>query len=147
DPINANVHFNLGRALSFQNKWDEAVACYRKAIELDPKHVKAHSNLGAILCDVRGEYENAAACFRKAIELDPKSAIAHHTRDQAPRGVWLAPATGRTSKLSGLRSGRGAMLLKSTTFAGSSTIAQDANRHNLSHKPKVIRANGDKLRN
>ena len=56
---------------------DEAIACYRKAIELDPKLATAHINLGTALKD-KGQLDEAIACYKKAIELDPKYAIAHN---------------------------------------------------------------------
>ena len=62
---------------SDKGQLDEAIACYRKAIELDPKYAKAHSNLGDALT-AKGQVDEAIACFRKAIELDPKSASAHN---------------------------------------------------------------------
>ena len=65
---------NLGHALKGKGQVDEAIACYRKAIELDPKYAAAHNNLGAMLCDKRPTTTEAIACFKKAIELDPKSA-------------------------------------------------------------------------
>ncbi len=57
---------------------DEAIVCYRKAIELDLKNTNAHNNLGAVLFDVKHDYDGAIACFKKAIELDPRYSIAHH---------------------------------------------------------------------
>jgi tetratricopeptide (TPR) repeat protein len=56
---------------------DEAIACFKKAIEIDPKDALAHNSLGAILCDVKRDYDAAIACFKKAIALDPKHADAH----------------------------------------------------------------------
>ena len=56
---------------------DGAAACYRKAIELDPRFALAHNNLGLVLRD-KGDLEGAAVCFRKVIELDPKNAAAHN---------------------------------------------------------------------
>ena len=55
---------------------DEAIACFRKAIELDPKLAAAHNNLGDALAD-KGQLDEAIACCKKAIELDPKFAPAH----------------------------------------------------------------------
>ena len=54
---------------------DEAIACFRKAIELDPKNATAHANLGIALKG-KGQVDEAIACYKKAIELDPKSAVA-----------------------------------------------------------------------
>ena len=53
---------------------DQAIACYKKAIALDPKLADAHSNLGTLLCDVKKDYDGAIACFHQAMELDPQSA-------------------------------------------------------------------------
>lgn len=67
----------LGMALTMQGKWDDAIAAYREGIRLEPDNANAHINLGAILCDHKGDYPGAATVFREAIRLDPKSAEAH----------------------------------------------------------------------
>jgi tetratricopeptide (TPR) repeat protein len=76
-PGNAAAHNNLGYSLLGKGKVDEAIACFRRAIELDRQYAAAHSNLGSILCDVKRDYDRAIACFHKAIELDPKLAQVH----------------------------------------------------------------------
>src|SRR5262249_46619578 len=76
-PASAAAHNNLGNALRDQGKLDEAVAEYRKVIELDPKLAFAHSNLGNALRDQR-KLDEAVTESRKAIELDPKMAPAHY---------------------------------------------------------------------
>src|SRR5262249_18770519 len=50
---------------------------YKKALELDPKHAKAHNNLGFALYD-KHDWDGAIACYKKALELDPKHANAHN---------------------------------------------------------------------
>jgi Flp pilus assembly protein TadD len=72
--------------LNDQGKVDEAIACFRKAIELDPKCANAHCDLGAILCDIKRDYDGALTCFRKAVALDPKDAKAHHNLGVALHG-------------------------------------------------------------
>src|SRR5262249_46244971 len=52
------------------------IACYKKAIELDPNCTQAHGNLVNVL-EAQGKLDEAIAFYRKAIELHPKSAIAH----------------------------------------------------------------------
>ncbi len=75
-PANPAVHLNLGIVLcDGKRDYDGAIACFRKAIELDPKFVMAHHNLGNALAD-KGKVDEAIACFKKAIELDPKDARA-----------------------------------------------------------------------
>ena len=94
------AHSNLGVALQARGRLDEAIACFRKAIELDPKFAMAHNNLGVALRD-QGKLDEAIACYRKAIELDPKYAVPT-TTSASPwriRGSWTrpSPATARPS--------------------------------------------------
>ena len=72
-PESPGAHHNLGLALKAKGQVDEAIACFRKAIELDPKFAFAHVNLGIALKD-KGQMDEAIACYREAIELDPKLA-------------------------------------------------------------------------
>jgi tetratricopeptide (TPR) repeat protein len=64
---------------------DEAIACYQRAIELDPKDAGYHRSLGAVLCDVTRDYDGAIASFRTAVALDPKFARAHFCLGNALR--------------------------------------------------------------
>jgi tetratricopeptide (TPR) repeat protein len=70
---------NLGSALLAQGKPDEAIACYRQAIELAPTPSAVafyYNNLGLAL-NGQGKPEEAIACYRKAIELDPQGTAAY----------------------------------------------------------------------
>ena len=60
-----------------KGQWEEAIACYQKAIELDPKLAKAHYNLGLALAD-KGQLDEAIASYKKALAIDPKHAMAHY---------------------------------------------------------------------
>ena len=77
NPDFAEAHNNLGNSLKEQGKLDEAVACYRRALELKPNYAEAHNNLGAALQD-RGKLGEAVACYRRALELRPDFAEAHN---------------------------------------------------------------------
>jgi tetratricopeptide (TPR) repeat protein len=55
---------------------DEAIACYRKVIALDPKFAPAHTSLGAALFAI-GKVDEALAAFRECIRHHPRSAYAH----------------------------------------------------------------------
>ncbi len=52
---------------------EEALACYEKAIEINPKDEMAWVDKGWAL-DELGRYEEASACYDKAIEINPKDA-------------------------------------------------------------------------
>ena len=60
-----------------QGKLDEAIACYRRAVELKPDYAEAHNNLGVPLKD-QGKLDEAVACYRRAVELKPDFAEAHN---------------------------------------------------------------------
>src|SRR5262249_58410188 len=53
------------------------IAAHREAIRLKPDYAQAHTNLGAILCDLKHDYAGAEAEFREAIRLKPDAAVAH----------------------------------------------------------------------
>jgi tetratricopeptide (TPR) repeat protein len=84
-PANAAARNSLGLTLKARGQLDEAIACFQKAIDLDPKYTDAHLNLGALLCDDKRDYEGAIAQFQKAIDLDPKDAMAHANLGNARR--------------------------------------------------------------
>jgi tetratricopeptide (TPR) repeat protein len=70
--------------LKAKGQVDEAIACFQKAIALDPKFANAHTILGNALRD-KGQLEEAIACYHKAIALGPKSALVHHNLGNALR--------------------------------------------------------------
>jgi tetratricopeptide (TPR) repeat protein len=75
-PKDAEAHFRLGKALADKGQLDEAIASYRKAIELNPKRAGTHYNLGIALA-VKDRLDEAIASYQKAIALDAKFAEAH----------------------------------------------------------------------
>ncbi|QLE56662.1 tetratricopeptide repeat protein [Nostoc sp. TCL26-01] len=74
---NAIAHNDLGVDLYNQNKLNEAIAEYRKAIELDPNFALAHVNLGVAL-KAQGKLDEAITAYRQAIKIDPNSRNAHY---------------------------------------------------------------------
>jgi tetratricopeptide (TPR) repeat protein len=54
---------------------DEAVAAYRKAIEIDPSHADAHVNLGRLLHE-RGKAAAAETHYRAALAIDGEHPVA-----------------------------------------------------------------------
>jgi tetratricopeptide (TPR) repeat protein len=74
-PDDARTHFNRGSALRAQGRTDEAIASYRRALQLRPDIPEAHNNLGNALQE-QGRLDEAAACYRRAIDLRPRFAEA-----------------------------------------------------------------------
>ena len=71
-------------ACKAQGNLDEAIACYRRALELGPDYAQAHNNLG-VACKERGNLDEAIACCRRAVELKPDYAEAHNNLGVALR--------------------------------------------------------------
>ena len=60
-----------------QGKLDEAVACYRRALELKPDYAEAHDNLGSALEEI-GDLQGAEDSFRAALRHNSRFAFAHY---------------------------------------------------------------------
>src|SRR5262249_33141468 len=75
-PEAAVASYNLGVIQQADGQLDEAIACYRKAIELDAKHRGANNNLALVLGQQKKKDE-AIACYRNAIKIDPDYPLYH----------------------------------------------------------------------
>jgi hypothetical protein len=76
-PDDAEAHNILGAALKDLGHPDQAVTCYRRALEIKPDCAEAHNNLGAALKDL-GQLDDAVICLRQALEFNPNFAYTHH---------------------------------------------------------------------
>lgn len=61
---NGNALYNLA-------KYQEAIACYDRALEIDTKNADAWNNKGFSL-SILGKYDEAMVCYDRAIEINPK---------------------------------------------------------------------------
>ncbi len=66
----ANQEATLGNQLAVQGKLNEAIACYRRALELKPDFAEAHNNLGTLMGTLF-DWDQAVACYQRATELKP----------------------------------------------------------------------------
>ncbi len=64
---------NKGGALYSLGKYDAAIECYDKAIEIDPNDADVWNNKGLALNSL-GKYDEAITSYDKAIEIDPNDA-------------------------------------------------------------------------
>src|SRR5262249_8179185 len=79
-PGSVNAHQFLGVVLRNHGKIDEAIACYRRALELDPEGREARwtaNFLGSTLCNHKHDYEGAIAAFRRGLTYEPNSGLLH----------------------------------------------------------------------
>ncbi|MGN6085443.1 tetratricopeptide repeat protein [Trinickia sp.] len=73
---------NLGNALRDAGKLGDAVAAYRRAVELEPDYAQAHNNLGNALRETGDALAALASCAR-ALELKPGYAEAYNNLGNA----------------------------------------------------------------
>ena len=78
-PNKARAYNDRGDVFTVQNKLDEALRDYNKAIELQDSYPSAYSNRGYILTKMH-KYDQALKDLNKAIELRPKFDIAYNNR-------------------------------------------------------------------
>jgi tetratricopeptide (TPR) repeat protein len=74
EDLTAEEWFHMGLDLEPHDA-DNARDAYRRALELDPRHVDAHVNLGRLLHEA-GQVEAAATHYRQALALRPDDATA-----------------------------------------------------------------------
>ena len=70
NPDSAQAQFELGNAYVQAGQWDQALAAFQKAIELDPNFQGAYANLGVVYYQLE-KLDLAASQYKKALELDP----------------------------------------------------------------------------
>ncbi len=68
-------HNNLGNALLQKGKVDDAIAHFKKAMEIQPDYAGAYNNLGSALCQ-KGRVDEAIAYYQKALQINPADAEA-----------------------------------------------------------------------
>ena len=71
------AHNNLGIALFFQGKIDEATVHFHKALKINSSFVEAHTNLGIVMAN-KGKMTEAISHFSEGLRLNPDSYEAHN---------------------------------------------------------------------
>lgn len=74
-PLNAKVHYNIGKLNSDLGNIEKAISKYRLAISLNPEYDQAMNNLGNLLKD-QGKNKEAEQLLRRAVEIRPDFAAA-----------------------------------------------------------------------
>uniref|UniRef100_A0A1A8JAR8 dolichyl-phosphate-mannose--protein mannosyltransferase n=2 Tax=Nothobranchius kuhntae TaxID=321403 RepID=A0A1A8JAR8_NOTKU len=74
-PLNAKVHYNVGKNLADRGNATAAVRYYREAVRLHPNYVHAMNNLGNILKE-KNELTEAEQLLSKAVSIQPDFAAA-----------------------------------------------------------------------
>lgn len=69
----------IGKTLIDEGKYEEAIECFDKIIELNPAFIKAYNNKGISLSWLSRD-EEAIECFDKAIGLNPEDHEAYNNK-------------------------------------------------------------------
>lgn len=72
----AEDHYYAALDFFAEGKQDEAVAEYRKCLELDPSHSEALHGLARAYQDL-SRFEDSIAISKRMVELDPDDVLAH----------------------------------------------------------------------
>lgn len=73
---------NDGAKLSKLGKFEEAIECYDKAIEINPNFFLAWGNKGLALFNLK-RYEEAMECFDKIIDIEPRDFQGYENKGRA----------------------------------------------------------------
>jgi len=60
-------------------RYNDAIDCYNKALEIDPKHIDVWLNKGAALAWLK-RYDQATECYDKSLALDRNYGIAWYNK-------------------------------------------------------------------
>ncbi|HEY9692078.1 MAG TPA: tetratricopeptide repeat protein [Oculatellaceae cyanobacterium] len=85
-PTNPAIWSNRGNVRVSQNKLEDAIADYNKAIELAPNATDPYLNRGTAY-EGLGRWEEAIADYNQVLELDAKDAMAYNNRGNAKAGL------------------------------------------------------------
>lgn len=80
----AEAETQRGTALIFNNALDEARSSFERALELDPNHYRALTNLGNVDLE-QGNVDAAISAYERALKLNDDFANAHHNLGVAYR--------------------------------------------------------------
>ena len=70
-PDSPKIHTDLGNLYSRKGQWENAIACYRQAINLKPRYANAHLNYARVLLKVNKQLEFIKE-MQLALSIEPK---------------------------------------------------------------------------
>lgn len=81
-PGSPDSSYRQGQAHLGEGRYDEAIASFTRAIELEPRFLRAYSERGYAYGSI-GQYDRAIADHTKVLEIDPRYARAYNNRGYA----------------------------------------------------------------
>jgi len=77
DPSFDLAHYNLGKVMEKQHKWDKAIEAFEGAATRSPNNANYQYDLGAAYLET-AQLDQAEKALKRATELDPKLYLAHY---------------------------------------------------------------------
>ena len=88
--MSTQAYFNLANTLDEMESTREAIECFQKALELDPKFSDAYYNL-AVVCEKLGAWDKAYEYWKRYLDLESTGT---HTETIRRRIELLLPLLG-----------------------------------------------------
>jgi len=95
DPRDARAPFYLGNLLYARRRHQEAIACWERAVRLEPANAVAWRNLGIGYFNIQRRPARARTAYERAFRADPADARLLFERDQLWKRLGVAPARRR----------------------------------------------------
>jgi tetratricopeptide (TPR) repeat protein len=73
----AEAETQQGTALIYDDRLEEAASCFQRALDVDPRHFRALTNLGNVALE-EGRIDDAITAYERALKLNDSFANAHH---------------------------------------------------------------------
>jgi tetratricopeptide (TPR) repeat protein len=97
NPQDGRAPYYLGNFWYAHHRYEEAISCWEKSIELDGSLATAHRNLGLAYFNKRCDASKGLAYFEKAFTLNPQDARVFFELDQLYKRLNRSPAERLTS--------------------------------------------------
>ena len=81
-PDYAEVHNNMGTALSDKGDFEGAIESYKHALKIKPDYLGAYYNMGSVMKD-KGDFEGAIESYKHALRIKPDYAGAYNNMGNA----------------------------------------------------------------
>ena len=81
-PDYAEVHNNMGTALSDKGDFEGAIESYKHALKIKPDYLGAYYNMGSVMKD-KGDFEGAIESYKQALRIKPDYASAYNNMGNA----------------------------------------------------------------
>lgn len=92
DPRDGTAAALLGHWRYAARRYDEAIALWRQAVEVDSDDAVCWRNLGMASHNIEQDAEAATRCFERAVAASPDDARLYYERDQLAKRVGEAPS-------------------------------------------------------